>query len=380
MKVLILATWYPDGLNPVSGIFVKEQVKALVDVGVNPIVYYPYDKSVEKGKYVKVIEDGVITYRANTDYLKITKISRLYSIIKGAKILKKIVKENDIDLIHSHVCYTGGFIAWLYNKFYKVPYIITEHSSKVKEFANKIYNRPLFDLSYKNAQCVVTVSSYLAKELTNLNFKFKSKIIGNVVDTSIYKLNLSHNSDSKEFNLLFVGLMVPSEVKGLQYFIPALASFIKNNSQYKINFHLVGDGPKREKYENMCKELNIEDNCKFYGRINKELIPEFIEKSDFLVLPSLKETFGSVLIEAMAGGKPVLTTKCGGPNEFVENSVGVLVEPKSIEALEDGLKTIIQRYEEFHPNYIREYADNNFSYKAIGGKLEELYEEVLSEH
>ncbi len=98
----------------------------------------------------------------------------------------------------------------------------------------------------------------------------------------------------------------------------------------------------------------------------------------FLVLPSVKETFGSVLIEAMAAGKPVLATKCGGPDEFVIKDVGILVEKKSEEALEKGLIYIIENYEKFNSYNIRKYAVENYSYEAIGNQLIDLYNSILN--
>lgn len=379
MKILVLASWYPDDSSPVNGVFVKEQVRALKKVGITPIVFYPYDKSADNGRYRKTIEEGVIIYRANTDYLKNAKISRLYSIIKSAKILKKILNENNISLIHCHVCYTAGFIAYVYSKFFNnIPYIITEHSSKVEEFSNKIYNKILFYLSYKKAKYVITVSTYLAKELADLKFKFKSRVIENVVDTSSYNIKIMNNKDAKHWNLLFVGLMPDSEVKGLQYFIPALADFMSKNLEYDINFNIVGDGSKRKKYEQMCKKSGIYDKCNFYGKVDKLEIPKLIEKNDFLILPSIKETFGSVLIESMAGGKPVLATKCGGPQDFVNKKVGILVESGNKEQLELGIKNMIDNYDHFDFQYIRNYAEDNFNYDSIGKKLKELYISILS--
>lgn len=379
MKILVLASWYPDRINPINGIFIKEQVRALKQVGIIPIVFYPYDKSIKKGKCEKFIEEGIYIYRANTDYLKNTKISKIFSIAKSIKLLNKLVRKNNVDLVHCQVCYTAGFIACIYNKFFnKIPYVITEHSSKVEEFSNKRYNKFLFYRSYKNAKYVITVSKYLALELYKLNFKMKNKVIGNVVDTSSYNINISSkNNTTNKWNIIFIGLMVESEVKGLQYFIPALSNFMMNNLNYDITFNIVGDGPKRQKYESMCKKLGIYNKCKFYGKVDKSLIPNFIEKNDFLVLPSVKETFGSVLVEAMAGGKPVLATKCGGPEDFVNEKVGILVEPKSKKALEDGLKYIFDNYNNFNPEYIRQYAENNFNYESIGIRLKKLYSEIL---
>ncbi len=135
---------------------------------------------------------------------------------------------------------------------------------------------------------------------------------------------------------------------------------------------------KEKKYEAMVNELNINNICKFIGEVPKKEIPEYIMNHDFLVLPSVKETFGSVLIEAMAAGKPVLATKCGGPDEFVIKDVGILVEKKSEEALEKGLIYIIENYEKFNSYNIRKYAVENYSYEAIGNQLIDLYNSILN--
>ncbi|MCW8000050.1 glycoside hydrolase, partial [Clostridium sp. cpc1] len=201
--------------------------------------------------------------------------------------------------------------------------MITEHSSKVKEYSNKNYNKKLFYFAYKNAQKVITVSNSLKNELKNLGYTFNDEIIGNIVDTNEYYIK-DKNQLATGLNGLFIGLMNDNEVKGLQYFLPALQSVFKNYND-NIKFTLIGDGPKRKKYEAMVNELNINNICKFIGEVPKKEIPEYIMNHDFLVLPSVKETFGSVLIEAMAAGKPVLATKCGGPDEFVIKDVGILV-------------------------------------------------------
>ncbi|MFL0246911.1 glycosyltransferase [Candidatus Clostridium stratigraminis] len=373
MNVLIISSWYPSKDNYISGIFVYEQVMALKKVGLNPIVFYPFDKSIEKNKLLVKDEDGIITYRSNTDYMRISKISTINSLLKSLKFLDKIVMENNIDLIHSHVCYTAGFITALYNKFYKkIPFIITEHSSKIGEFSQRWYNRKLFAFSYKNASKVVTVSKSLEHELRDIGYNFKSEIIGNVVNTDDFSIKYSKEAKD-EFKILFIGLMGDNEVKGIQYLLPAIRDFIKNHTNYKIKLTLVGGGSKLDKYKNLSKDLSIENYCEFKGNVHKEEIKEFIKDNDFLVLPSVKETFGSVLIESMSGGKPVLATKCGGPEEFVVDTVGILVEPKEIAELENGILYMIENYDKFNSQIIRKYALDNFSYEAIGNKLKLLY-------
>jgi len=376
MKVLILSSWYPNIENNVSGIFVKEQAKALIKIGINAVVFFPYDKSLNKNQLIKNYEDGILTYRANTDYLNNSKISRINSVIKSIKLLKRITEENKIDIIHSHVCYSAGFVAAFYKKFYEMPYIITEHMSYIKSYAAKAYNYKLFKYSYFHADKVIFVSEFLCNELIKLGFAFNKEIIGNVVEMPDNNL-VSRVRGNNEFNIIFIGLMDITEVKGLQYFIPALSNFIKNHPEYDIKFTLVGDGEKRCTYEELCSELNIREKCNFLGKIPKGNIEALILQNDFLVLPSIKETFGSVLIEAMACGKPVLATKCGGPNEFVNDKVGTLVEPMNIKELENGILYMINNYNNFDFNYIKSYAAENFSYKAIGEKLKSIYLKVL---
>ncbi|WP_163237856.1 glycosyltransferase [Clostridium sp. FAM 1755] len=377
MNILVMSSWYPSKSNLVSGIFVYEQVKALKALGENVIVFYPFDKSIEKGKVVKNIEEDIVVYRSNTDYIKNTKISRINSIIKSVNILSKIIKNEKIDLIHAHVCYIAGIIAAVHNMFYKkTPYIITEHSSKVKEYSNKTYNKKLFYFAYKNAEKVITVSNSLKEELKNLGYTFNNEIIGNIVNTNEYCIK-EKSQFTTELKGLFIGLMNDNEVKGLQYFLPALENLLKNYSN-SIKFTFIGDGPKRIKYEAMVKELNINNICNFIGGVPKKDIPKYIMDHDFLVLPSVKETFGSVLIEAMAAGKPVLATKCGGPDEFVTKDVGLLVEKESEEALEKGLIYIIDNYRKFNSYNIRKYAIENYSYEAIGNRLIDLYNSILN--
>lgn len=376
MNLLILASWYPNTENKISGVFIREQAKALLKTSVKPIVFFPNDKTVDKGKIICNVEDGIKVYRANTDYMANSKISRINSLRITLKYLKKVVKEDSIQLIHCHVCYPVGFAALINKKLRKVPYLITEHMSYIESYADKSYNKFLLKHSYGNAETVITVSNFLLEVLKKLELVENGKVIGNVVDTSLYKVNNRHRPE-KEYNILFIGLMDKSEVKGLQFFIPALSEYIKSHSNLKIRFNLVGDGIKRKDYEKMSKELGIYENCCFLGNMAKEQIPGIVEKNDFLVLPSLKETFGSVLIEAMAGGIPVLSTRCGGPNEFVKDEVGILVEPGSIKSLISGIDKMINNIDSFNSKTVRDYAINNYSYDAIGNELLSLYNSIL---
>ena len=102
-----------------------------------------------------------------------------------------------------------------------------------------------------------------------------------------------------------------------------------------------------------------------------------MQKCDIFVLSSKIETFGVVLIEAMACGKPVVATKCGGPESIVVNTeLGELVE-NSEDAFVQGLETVINGIERYDNEKIRDYVVANFSPEVLADKLTEIYEKVL---
>lgn len=371
MKILILSSWYPDDENNANGVFVKEQAKALAENGIEIRVLYPFDKSKSTSKMMRSEEDGIITYRCNTDYIKNSKLSRLISTIKTIKELKKISKEFNFELIHCHVCYFAGIIGYFYKKLYGMKYIITEHMSYIESYARKKYNYILLKRAYNSAEAVICVSNYLADNLVNLGFTFKKQIIGNVVDTSIFDIRENGKTDDKPTHILFIGSMGNDEVKGVNYLLKAFSLLAKTKDN--VSLHLIGDGVKRTEYESMATSLEIDRHCKFYGRMDKGDVAKMLQSSSFFVLPSRYETFGTVIIEALSCGKPVVTTDRGGQKEIINSdNLGRIVRCEDVESLYEGLKYMSDNYKTYDSRYLREYA-MKYSYKSIANKLYELY-------
>lgn len=374
MKILILASWYPNDDDGTGGIFVKEQVKALSDKGVEVRVFYPFDKSLNSHDLKVTSEDGIITYRCNTDYMKSSKLSRINSAIQSIKKLNVIRKEYDFDIIHCHVCYFAGIVGYLYSKFFKTRYLITEHMSYVDSYAKKGYNYFLLKKAYSKAEVVICVSQYLADNLLGLGFEFKKQIIGNVVDTDTFNISNEENVPSDKIDILFIGSMMEDEVKGIEYLLKSFAELITTNS---CRLHLIGDGVKRQEYEHQAKILGIEDLCKFNGKMDKSMIAKVMQSCSYFVLPSKHETFGTVIIEALACGKPVVTTDKGGQREIIcDNSLGVIVKSQDVESLFNGLKYMCDNYINYDPVHLREHA-MKYNYMSIADKIHCIYLKIL---
>ena len=165
-------------------------------------------------------------------------------------------------------------------------------------------------------------------------------------------------------------------MKGIPYLLNALAVLKKKREDFHLD--VVGYGPYREEYERMVINLGLSDKVKFHGMKTKREVAKFIKECEFLVLPSLYESFGIVLLEAMACGKPVITTLSGGQKEFVNENTGILVPAKDVNALASAIDYMLDNYHKYSPQRISKYVREAFSYKTIGKLLYNAYIELLT--
>lgn len=394
MRILILAGWYPNQGNPMKGIFVREQALALAKVGLSVAVLSPFDETIEPGQMKFQAEEGIAVYRVNTLGSGNRYIARLGSYFSASKRLGEVVKIFQPELIHVHVGYPAGIIAYIFKRFTyanKIPYLITEHMSYLQDYVAKWQHRILLKPAFEQAAYVLPVSQALAEQIKNFGWKVRVKPVPNVVDTDRFtpasspgeqektKATAAQGLTSKTIRLLFAGNMEETQVKGVQFLLPAFAQVCKEASSQNLHLDLVGDGDKRAAYEELAQQLGIYSYCTFHGRVDPSNMPELYRGSDFLVLPSLKETFGCVLIEALAAGKPVLATNCGGPQSIVNDKVGLLVQPGSSEELVRGIREMLSTLDNYQADDLRQYALVHYSPQAIGVMLKEIYNKAVND-
>jgi glycosyltransferase involved in cell wall biosynthesis len=173
----------------------------------------------------------------------------------------------------------------------------------------------------------------------------------------------------------FVASMEPLHYyKGAEYLLHALSQL----RDLDLTFSFVGEGELKLKYIELAKELGIWDKVRFPGHGDNDLLLKYYRAADVLILPSIStaETQGIVLIEAMACGTPVITTKIHGPMEMVnEGYNGYTVLPRDPKDLARAIVTILSddiRLREMQTNSRKE-AVEKFSWKKIAPEYLELY-------
>lgn len=373
MKVLFITTWYPRRENPVPGIFVEELAKA-VSIYDEVRVMHGFESKESRGLY-NIITDADKGFNVvRVKHKKLPILSNLVYMVSMFYSFKKIKKEFMPDMINAH-SYKAGLIAYLIGKRYGIPVIVTEHTELTdpyrKGIKQKIKNaltRPMGRFVLNHAGAVISVSCSLQDYLMARGVNNRFEIAQNVVNTEIFKFIPKSRTDNVK-EALFVGEISPR--KGVDSLIEAIGIVAKKRDNFVLN--IVGYGSHEGEYKKQSIECGLETRVNFMGRKDKKEVAELMQKSDFFILPSPYEPFGVVLIEAMACGKPVIATCSGGPPEFVNKEMGLLVPPGNPKALAEAIEHMLDHCNEYDPEKISKTVRERFSYEPIGKKLHDIY-------
>ena len=377
MKVLIIARGYPTVKYKMNGIFEFDQARALTKMGVD-VVYAAIDmrsfRRWRKWGIEKKIIEGVKVYAINIPCGRIPK-RILYGVgLSGLKYLySKIVKEQgEPDVIHSHFA-AINYIAGKFKSSIGIPVVMTEHLSAMM---NSDIDTLLFDIAgsaYSNADRLITVSPEL-KSIIEKRFNIEAEYIPNIVDTTLFRFEPQNLINDSTFKFISIGGLI--ERKRMDLTIESFIKVFKNND--KVSLTIFGEGPERPKLEELIKENKMEERITLMGMQSRKDISEYLKESDCFVLASQAETFGVVYIEALACGVPVIGTKCGGPESFVDKNNGILIPTNKQEALEEAMIYMYQNIDKYQRENISSQTNELFSEEIVANKIIGIYRSVTT--
>jgi glycosyltransferase involved in cell wall biosynthesis len=116
----------------------------------------------------------------------------------------------------------------------------------------------------------------------------------------------------------------------------------------------------------------------FHGFVSEETLAEYMRNADFFILNSTNENFAVVCAEALSSGIPVLSTCCGGPEEFINEQVGILIPQGNKQELINAIIYLLDNADSYDPCMLHNYIKNKFGYDKVGKQLFTLYSEILS--
>jgi glycosyltransferase involved in cell wall biosynthesis len=179
-------------------------------------------------------------------------------------------------------------------------------------------------------------------------------------------------------NILFVGRLVPA--KGVPFLLNALAQV---RATIPVQARIVGEGPMEQEWKKTAREYGVADFVHFLGNRSLDEVAEEIRSAHVLCLPSVRESGGAVLLEAMAMARPVIAIAFGGPAELVDKEVGEPIEPLGPEAVVNDLVRafcdIVRNPESWRQRGEegRQRAEQQYGWEAKIEAAVRLYDQVL---
>src|SRR5689334_6784146 len=381
-KILFVPSWYPSDDDPISGVFIEEQAMTLsheYDVAVlipemaswrNLIKPNAPDKSVKKQRA------GLPVYREFARPLVPhgpESVDHATYVRAAQNGFKKVVQDwGTPNVIHAHSTLPGGWAALGLGRRTGIPVVLTEHSSPYTMHLTTELKRQLVCETLRDVNRVVAVSPTLAAQLSEVQPGVEIEIIGEMVRTDFF---VPGNGVKHSHGTTFFVAARLAEEKGLPHLIKAVHLLVEKGLN-AFDLVIGGDGPIRRDLEDMVQTLGISNYCRFLGSLNRDEVRAGMQACDVFVLSSLRETFGIVVGEAMGCGKPVIATRCGGPEFTVNEQTGVLVDVGSPESLATAMEEFISGRVAFDAETVRASVVDRFSPEAFVRNIAAVYESV----
>ncbi|MBT4071289.1 MAG: glycosyltransferase family 4 protein [Candidatus Magasanikbacteria bacterium] len=269
-------------------------------------------------------------------------------------MVKKIIKEEQIEQIHVHHVLPVGYVAWLIKKIYKIPYLVFFHGTDVANASahkrKKKYARKILLQSKR----IIVNSESLKHKVEKAWPETKKKIslvypcpdvsfLAPVDDLVIEQLKRELSLYGKKVIITISRLV---DGKGFPQLISAMAAAMKTRTD--LVWIIIGDGNKREEYMQCIKKEQIQSSVRFLSAVPHDQLLPYMKLADvFALLPSSdkekEEGFGLVFLEAAAAGIPVLAGKSGGVREAViHGRTGLTVHTNNHTEIVVGLLLLLE--------------------------------------
>jgi len=255
-----------------------------------------------------------------------------------ASAMVNVIVNQKLDILHLHYAIPHASAAYFARQILKktgedIPFITTLHGTDITLVGKDVTYAPVVTFSINESDAITAVSNNLREETLNY-FKIDKPIhvIPNFVDVKRF-----HQSDKNHFKKMLAPggeriLVHVSNFRSVKRVPDVIRIFHKVKSEVPAKLLMIGDGPDRQKVEDLARSLGIYDDIRFLGK--QEQISEILSIADLFILPSETESFGLSALEAMACNVPLISTNAGGlPEINVQGVTGFLSDVGDVDSM-----------------------------------------------
>lgn len=381
-NVLFLPKWYPNRNDPQLGVFIQKHARAIAEQD-DVTVFYAH--SDERQKVNNIQSEFYATGRLS-EYIYYYKPARGFgSVIRNAiryySCWTRFKKESGIfhgkkpDILHAYILLRPAVLAYITLLGKRIPYIISEQWSgyATGKYRERTWmQRMLSRLVMRKAAAITSVSDFLKKKMSDFFPGSSIEIVYNVIEQTEKSEIVP---ETGKINMLIVADLVDN-IKNISGVLDALADVSSTLPDYEL--HIIGHGRDKDKLMQLAQTHGLLDKKVFFdGLKNNSEVYAALHRCDFLIMNSRYETFSLICAEALSCGKPVIATRCGGPQEFITSDTGILIEPDNQSQLREAIQRMSTSFRSFDHFTLRQFALERFSASEAGKKFHRIYSEAI---
>jgi len=400
IRILVLSHMYPKITDPVNGVFIHEQIKTLSKMGhqikvISPIPLTPriLQTNPRRRAYRQTplfdLLDGIPVYYPR--YLRLPGQwfhgPSCYTMYLGIyNAVKKMIRDFKPNILHTHTATPDGYVGLILRNNIHLPFICSLRGSDINIYPYQdLLTLRLTKKVISYANQLITVSNALKIEAEKIAIpKREIQVIYNGCNIKKFTLNIeSRITIRKQLNipadhiiLIFIGHLIIE--KGIRELIESfIALSLKNQNLHLI---IIGDGPEKYFLAQRIFQAKLQKKCHLIGQQLHDKIPDLLNASDILILPTYNEGLPNVIMEAMACSLPVITTRVGGIPEIVKNGkTGILINKKDALSLRGSILKLIQNKQERVKMGVngRKIIEQKFTQEQGAKRIEEIYEKFI---
>ena len=377
MNILIVSHGIPSAEDPQWGSFELDQARALQNLG-HKVTIAAIDGRFRKHRKQKgIIVSSFGSIRAYLYYLLPYKVLLFSSLKRKArtKMMKDLFetikeKEGIPDIIYAHYLFSISSLDDVHKVYPQIPIVGIEHWSMLSEKKISTYNTIRGRIGYGLVNRLLSVSPSLQAQIKK-HFGKDSEVVYDMIDDVFLETSINLNKSRNPFRFVSVGSL--NEGKGFDVLIQAFSRISDRDAELVI----IGDGAIKESLVRLIQELSLQGRVLLKGRLSHDEIVAHLSEADAYVLSSRSETFGVSYVEAMAMGLPAIATRCGGPESFMNDDCGIMVDVDDVDGLVAAMNRMEEHIDDYSPLAIREYVRSRFSGEVIAKQLESIFEEEI---
>lgn len=290
---------------------------------------------------------------------------------------KKAKELGQFGLVWSIMASYAGFAALAFKKRNaSIPFLLTlqEGDSKAHIYSRVWFVWPLFKQIFKRADHIQAISHYLADWAKEMRAECPVEVVPNGVHMEHGTWNMGQNRKTLK-KIVTVSRLV--EKNGVEDLIRAMQELGRDD----VVLDIVGDGVLRKKLKGLVRELGLEKNVTFVGKVSYKEIYNRLDQVDVFVRPSLSEGLGNAFLEAMATGVPVIGTRVGGIPDFLKDGeTGWFCEVKNPKSIAEKISYVLDEKNKEHVEQVvrraKQMVEEKYNWDLIARKMERIFQSL----